>query len=398
LAAGTSGATISWQTVVLWIMAAGVVAKLGWLAIGILQLRRYRTNAASLLLLPESVREARRLTGADARFCLSPDVSGPATMGHIDPVVLLPDSFQSLEADCQRSIACHELLHVRRKDWLVTVAEEMVGALLWFNPGAWWLIAQAKLAREQLVDSEVVKLTAPEPYIEALLSMAVVPGSRWALPAAPFFTGGHLIRRMRLLTANARCSRLRLFLSYASIGLVLFLVAGSMFLWFPLMGEQQVVLAGPPTQRVFLGYATAPIGVIGGFAGTRVSGEFNVALPAPAGPVHDIVYFVSTMHGDAGLMPPPPPPPPPPGMLSSGFLAVRGIQMVRPGEVASPERIQQMREALGDGSVVEIDQTEGGFVRGVRVTARRLSNEADTVRSVVPAGSTKPAAPADRID
>src|SRR5687767_1133572 len=33
LAAGTSGATISWQTVVLWIMAAGVVAKLGWLAI-----------------------------------------------------------------------------------------------------------------------------------------------------------------------------------------------------------------------------------------------------------------------------------------------------------------------------------------------------------------------------
>jgi hypothetical protein len=318
-------------------------------------------------------------------------------MGYIDPVVLLPNSFQSLDAECQRSIACHELLHVRRRDWLVTVAEEVVAALLWFNPGVWWLIAQAKLAREQLVDSEVVRLTAPEPYIEALLSMAVVPGRRWALPAAPFFTGGHLIRRMRLLTADARCSRLRLFLSYASIGLVLLCAAGSAFLWFPLMGEQQIVQAGAPMPRVVLGFA-APIGVIGGFAGSRVSGEFNVALPPPAGPAHDIVYFVTATHGDPGLMPPPPPPPPPPGMPQLGVLATRRIQMVRPGEVASPARIQQIREALGEDALVEVEQTEGGFVRGVRVTARRLTNEADIVRSLVPAGSTKPAAPADRVD
>ena len=75
------------------------------------------------------------------------------------------------EAQC--AVLCHELLHVRRHDWLATVFEEMVGALLWFNPAIWWLVARTRLAREQVVDEEVVRLTsARAPYLDALLALA----------------------------------------------------------------------------------------------------------------------------------------------------------------------------------------------------------------------------------
>ena len=401
-------AFVSWETIALALLIVGVVAKLGWLVVGLYQLRRYRRNAIPLNPLPDSIREARRLTGADARFCLSPDVSGPATLGHVDPVVLLPVSFQSLDADSQRSIACHELLHVRRKDWLATILEEIIGALLWFNPGVWWLIAQAKLAREQLVDAEVVKLTAREPYIEALLSMAVVSRRREALPAAPFFTEGHLVRRMRLLLSGQRRSVLTLCVSYGSIATLLVVALYGAFLWFPLIGEPHLVLAAPALMHDVVHVSAPPIGVIGG-GRLQTPKTFTIAVEPPAGTPRDTFYFVEAAHADGqpftegGLFPPPPPPPPPPPLRLGGAgpfpaFAVQGIRIIRPGDRATVEDIQRLREALGENTLIEMDQTEDGVVQRITVQARRLSNEADTVRSLNPAPAAEPPATTDRVD
>jgi hypothetical protein len=71
-------------------------------------------------------------------------------------VVLLPESFLSLSSASQHGIACHELLHVRRKDWLVTVIENSWPPCSGFIR-VWWLLAQSRLSREQLVDAEVVR-------------------------------------------------------------------------------------------------------------------------------------------------------------------------------------------------------------------------------------------------
>src|SRR5205814_9003674 len=91
--------------------------------------------------------------------------------------------FLFLDAEAQRGIACHELLHVRRLDWVIRLVEEFAGAVVWFHPAFWWMLAQARLAREQIVDAEVVRITsAREPYINALLAMA---GAKPALDLAP---------------------------------------------------------------------------------------------------------------------------------------------------------------------------------------------------------------------
>jgi hypothetical protein len=406
MSAGVEDSATSWSTILFGILTIGIAVKLCWLLIGLYQLRRYRRAAVPLTPLPDSIREARQLTGADARFCVSRAVTGPATLGHTDPVVLLPESFRTLDVDSQRSVACHELLHVRREDWLATIVEEIVGALLWFNPGAWWLIAQAKLTREQLVDAEVVKLTDHEPYIEALLSMAVVSRKRWALPAAPFFTEGHLVRRLRLLMKGSGHSALRLCVSYGSVLVVLAACLWSVFLWFPIIGEPQLVVAAQiPTRHVVVHISAPPYAVVGGPGDSR---EFNIAVDRPAGAVRDVVYFVQrtgfngSLTEETGLFPPPPPPPPPPPLRAGagpfGFLAIRGVRMFQPGEMATSEEIQRLREALGEQAQVDIDQAEDGTVRRISVQPRRLSNEADVIRAVVPAVAAEPSASTHRVD
>jgi beta-lactamase regulating signal transducer with metallopeptidase domain len=76
---------------------------------------------------------------------------------------------------------------VKRNDWFMTLIEELTAALLWFQPTVWLLRSQIRLAREQVVDAEVIRRTsARESYIGALLAIA----GAWSaseMKAAPSF-------------------------------------------------------------------------------------------------------------------------------------------------------------------------------------------------------------------
>ena len=71
---------------------------------------------------------------------------------------------------------CHELLHVRRRDWPGIVGEELLRAVFWFHPAMWWALEQVHLSREQVVDQLVVARTpARRAYMDALLQFADAP-------------------------------------------------------------------------------------------------------------------------------------------------------------------------------------------------------------------------------
>jgi beta-lactamase regulating signal transducer with metallopeptidase domain len=235
---------IPWGRIIRWTLLAGVALKLFWLLGGLWRIRKYRIEAMPLYPIPESVEAAAALTHASAVFCISARLTGPATMGWLAPVVLLPESFLALGDEAQCGIACHELLHIRRRDWLATLVEELAGALLWFNPAIWLLLAQTRLVREQLVDAEVVLLTASrEPYIDALLTIArgaPVPDLRMDLAPTPLFLRRrHLTHRMHSLLQEASVSTLRLVSSYASITAVLAFAGWFALGSFPLTGRPQ---------------------------------------------------------------------------------------------------------------------------------------------------------------
>jgi protein TonB len=191
--------------------------------------------------LPAAVEQARILTGAEAQVCTTGAVDGPVTFGVLRPIILLPPAVLDQPYAAQFGIACHEFLHVRRRDWLFTICEECAGALLWFHPAVWWLLGQIRLAREQTVDAASVALTeARDPYVNALLTMAGA-GARLDLAPAPLFLRKrHLAHRIQSLLKEVVMSKRRLVASYLSIAAVTVVTAWFVMASFPLQGSPQV--------------------------------------------------------------------------------------------------------------------------------------------------------------
>jgi hypothetical protein len=369
---------IPWISYVEWVIAAGIVARMSWLGVGLWQIRRYRKAAARLFPIPESIRQARALTRADARFGILCHVDGPATLGYVDPIILLPESFLSLDHDAQVGIACHELLHVKRNDWLFTLLEEIIGAVFWFNPAMWLLLSQTKLSREQLVDSEVVALTAsPTPYVHALLAMSGAPRGLKAVPTASFLSDGHLAHRVRALLTKRSGSFARLSFSYFSIAGLLAMIAWSMTVWFPLIGEAQTV------ETATLKRLRPPI-LISRAKPSAVNppgtSTFNVHVTAPPSPSEDAVFYLSSIASgpspqDVTMLLQPPLPPP--FLQPFGALAMRGIRILRPGDQATPEDIARIQSALGDQTFVEVTRADDGTVQKITIQRRRFPDESN---------------------
>ena len=188
-------------------------------------------------------------TPGSARWLVSDEIAGPLTFGWRDPVVLLPARFPSLRAELREAILCHELLHVERRDWTFTFAEELVRAVFWFHPAIWWVLGEIQLAREQTVDQAVIEVThAREPYVDALLAMAGAldagSGTLDLAPAPLFLRRRHLKQRVFGLLREVRMSPLsnaRLVASQA--GAILTIAAAGWFASgvFPLSAAPQFV-------------------------------------------------------------------------------------------------------------------------------------------------------------
>jgi TonB family protein len=166
-----SNPAYAWMIVT--IVGAGALFRLTLIAFGVRELRALReasVPAPSLALIAGELQN-ELATDADIRFATN--VTSPATFGAARPTVLLPQSVDRLPGDVQRAILCHELMHVRRRDWLLTVGEELWCSVLWFHPAARALTAQLAFVRETVVDQATIAYTRDRrAYAAALLAFA----------------------------------------------------------------------------------------------------------------------------------------------------------------------------------------------------------------------------------
>lgn len=230
---GTANEGWTWQQALLAAVAAGALGRLAWLGVGLRALRSYRRESTPVLLEPELSELARHLAPR-ARLAVSPRVGSPVTFGWRDPVILVSADFLELPVETRRGIVCHELLHVRRRDWLFSLFEEVVRALLWFHPAVWMLLSRIALSREQVVDREAVRLTGSRrAYLEALRAVA---SQTWqtAVPGLPFFHRGHLLERVAQLCKEVPMSRSRIATLVTTFAGLLALTAVLGLLAFPM--------------------------------------------------------------------------------------------------------------------------------------------------------------------
>jgi TonB family protein len=242
-----------WSTLVLAILCLGILTRLAWLAAGIVRVRAIVGAASFEPSLAPLLDDLNRSLGTHATLLISGELEGPATVGVRRPVVLLPRRVLDMPASVQRAIVCHELVHVTRRDWVQTIAEEIWCAVLWFHPAARLIASRLSLARETVVDQITIRLTRDRrAYAEALLAFS--NPQPHIVGVTPFIGRRTLGHRIALIAQESPASHQR---SLASLAIAV-AASGSLTAAavdrFPMSGVPQadVVYAPGPASGVTL--------------------------------------------------------------------------------------------------------------------------------------------------
>lgn len=100
-------------------------------------------------------------------------VATPATIGTINPLVVLPSTWRDWPADKLAAVLAHERAHQRRRDPLIALLARLNCAVFWFHPLAWWLKrALATTAEHACDDAAVSSAGGRQRYAEILIEIA----------------------------------------------------------------------------------------------------------------------------------------------------------------------------------------------------------------------------------
>ncbi len=189
-----------------WLLTAwfiGVVVFLTRLNIGLLVAQRMKaiaTQPASLelQLLFKQVKNRLEIQRT-VRLASSALVRVPTVIGWLRPVVLIPVGCLTGLSPIQiESIFAHELAHILRQDYLVSILQSFVEAALFYHPAIWWVSAQVRKERENCCDDLAVRMSGDSlAYAKAL---SLLEEHRSSYPAVNLgANGGALFMRIRRL-------------------------------------------------------------------------------------------------------------------------------------------------------------------------------------------------------
>lgn len=138
---------------------AGALAGIGLLTVGWIRLQRLTAGAQRISdeIWVSCGEQVRREYNLRAPLLLqSSHPSLLVTWGIRRPRVLVPARALNWPIDRIRLVLAHELAHIRRGDWVVQMAAEIVRAFYWFNPLAWVACNRLRQESEQACDDEVI--------------------------------------------------------------------------------------------------------------------------------------------------------------------------------------------------------------------------------------------------
>lgn len=96
----------------------------------------------------------------------------PMVAGHFKPLILIPlGLLNGLSIAEVEAILCHELAHIKRRDYLVNLLQSFIEIIFFFNPAVLWLSKLIRTERENCCDDLALTCVADKKsYVKALLS------------------------------------------------------------------------------------------------------------------------------------------------------------------------------------------------------------------------------------
>ncbi|MDB4999609.1 MAG: blaR1 2 [Mucilaginibacter sp.] len=132
------------------------------------------------------------------RVGLSKMVDVPCIVGYFKPVILLPFTLSTyLSEEEIEAILMHELAHIKRNDYLVNLAQQVITSLLFFNPCVLLINKIIGEERENCCDDLVVDTTQnPVIYAKALFKLEQTRQNELQLALAVTGKKYHLLNRI----------------------------------------------------------------------------------------------------------------------------------------------------------------------------------------------------------
>jgi len=141
----------------------------GLLQIHFLKSRNVQEVEAELQQLFQRV--SYRLGIRKAKILASLKVGMPAIVGYIKPVVLVPLGLMThLSVEQVEALITHELIHIKRNDYLLNVIQSVMEIVLFFNPFTWWISKNIREEREKACDDLVIRYSNGLDYARALVA------------------------------------------------------------------------------------------------------------------------------------------------------------------------------------------------------------------------------------
>lgn len=195
------------MAVVVGIWLAGLVAFAARGATGWFALRRLRRQAVLLTSWQERVNgfATRLQLRGPVIIAESRGVSTPLVLGWLKPLVLFPCGWvTSLAPDVVEAAILHELVHIRRWDFLVNALQLGAESVLYYHPSMRFFAREVREERESCCDDIVSRhWVDPLNYACALLALEQQRNQATVLPnpgVCVAATDGHLMKRIDQIT------------------------------------------------------------------------------------------------------------------------------------------------------------------------------------------------------
>ena len=181
-------------------------------------------------------------------------VQTPMLIGHFKPLILLPaGAIAQAPPEYIESVLRHELAHIRRSDFLVSILQNLVEVVFYFNPFVWWISGQIRKEREHCCDDLAVGYSGkPQTYARALLYFQQSANPQAPLQAATLLPKNSrlFLRIQRLLSQETSLQQPKKFVMEKIIATLMLLFGVLFFAFQP--AEANVQAPSPKTNTALL--------------------------------------------------------------------------------------------------------------------------------------------------
>lgn len=147
---------------IIWILTATIMLGYFFYSLIMVQLKYRKKPHFNDQLIYDNLEELAHNLGISKRLNIRyADYDlGPAVAGFIRPYILLPSSLTNdYNAKEQKALLFHELIHIKRNDYLVASLQRIIHSIFFFQPLVFWLSRKIDLQREYICDDEVINMT-----------------------------------------------------------------------------------------------------------------------------------------------------------------------------------------------------------------------------------------------